>query len=294
MTARSLTALLALSAVTGACLDSGVKTGISSHDASGGGLPPRQTWGTVGAGTTHPTATVSEYAPAPTVTVPVRVPDAVTALPSTTVIPVPPSTTQPPSWTAEGTSAPSNGAETPAPAETADERTLHQYGMYESGPDVVELQMLLGLKSVDGIYGPVTRAAHMNYLGGPKEAVRVFYPDFTHAQGAPVTGPLPTLGELINRFFREPDRSWARKVAFCESSGQTYHTGSAEVSSALAVGWFQHMAKYWTERSTAAGWTGYGIFNGEANVAVAAWLYYTSGPQHWNPSRTCWEAATNG
>jgi hypothetical protein len=26
-------------------------------------------------------------------------------------------------------------------------------------------------------------------------------------------------------------------------------------------------------------------------VAVAAHLFYTSGPQHWNPSRACWGAS---
>jgi hypothetical protein len=62
------------------------------------------------------------------------------------------------------------------------------------------------------------------------------------------------------------------------------------VSSALAVGWFQHLARYWVERSTAAGWTDYDIFHAEANVAVAAWLFYEGGgARHWNPSRSCWE-----
>jgi hypothetical protein len=80
------------------------------------------------------------------------------------------------------------------------------------------------------------------------------------------------------------------RVAFCESSAKPSDVGSTEVSSAFAVGWFQHLARYWTERSTAAGWTDYDPFNAEANVAVAAWLLYEGGgARHWNPSRTCWE-----
>ena len=160
------------------------------------------------------------------------------------------------------------------------------YPMYEHSGDILRLQMLLGLKYVDGIYGPVTRKAHIEYLGGPHEALAVFYPDLAE----PVAAGSKTLGELINRYFLAVDRAWARQVAFCESSAQTHHTESAVVSSALAVGWFQHLAKFWAERSEKAGVPGASPFDSEANVAVAAWLFYEGGgPRHWNPSRTCWE-----
>lgn len=281
LTIARTAALLTLSAITGACLEIGDKSGTGG--ISGNGLPVRQDEGSVEPGPTQTGTTV-------TVTMSAQRPAVLIALPSTSVIPVAPTSTQPPSRTAEGLPAPANGDETPVPAEERQERTLRRYRMHESGGEVVALQMILGLKSVDGIYGPVTRAAHMNYLGGPEVALRIFYPDLAHAGGAPATGPLPTLGELIDRFFLEPDRDWAHRVAFCESSGQTHHSESSEVSAALASGWFQHLAKYWVERSTAAGWEGYGIFHGEANVAVAAWLLYEGGgPRHWNPSRTCWE-----
>jgi len=160
------------------------------------------------------------------------------------------------------------------------------YGMYQRGPDVVNLQMVLGLSAVDGIYGPVTRAAHMEYLGGPQQAVYVFYPELV--DGLRASSSTQTLTELVDRFFRPDDRTWALKVALCESSGLPHHTGSTEVSSALAVGWFQHLVRYWGDRSDRAGYGGWDPFDSEANVAVAAWLFYTSGPQHWNPSRTCW------
>ena len=160
------------------------------------------------------------------------------------------------------------------------------YQMYERSPEIVQLQMLLGLKSVDGIYGPVTRKAHIEHLGGPLAALAVFHPEIAN----PVPVSDTTLGELINRYFLPGDRAWARQVAFCESSAQTYDTESAVVASALAVGWFQHLAKFWSERSEKAGVSGASPFDTEANVAVAAWLLYEGGgTRHWNPSRTCWE-----
>jgi len=158
--------------------------------------------------------------------------------------------------------------------------------MHERSAEIVQLQILLGLASVDGIYGPVTRRAHIDHLGGPLAALTVFYPDFAQ----PVAANNTTLGELITRFFQPADRAWAQQVAFCESSAQTHDTESESVSSALAIGWFQHLAKYWEERSVKAGVPGANPFDTEANVAVAAWLLYEGGGvRHWNPSRTCWE-----
>ena len=161
-----------------------------------------------------------------------------------------------------------------------------QYDWYQRGGDVIELQMVLGLRSVDGVYGPQTRAAHFDRLGGAAQAVSMFYPEF----GGSESSDGQTLGELIDRYFRATDRPWARRVAFCESSAQTHDTESEAVSSALAIGWFQHLARYWAERSEKAGVPGASPFNSEANVVVAAWLFYEGGgARHWNPSRTCWE-----
>jgi len=158
--------------------------------------------------------------------------------------------------------------------------------MFERGGDVLQLQMLVGVRSVDSIYGPVTRAAHVAYLGGPHAALGVFYPDLTE----PTVEPSATLRGLVDRYFLPADRDWAFRVAFCESSADPADVISTKVSSALAVGWFQHLAKFWLERSKAAGFAGASPFDGDANVAVAAWLLYEGGgPRHWNPSRTCWE-----
>ncbi len=170
---------------------------------------------------------------------------------------------------------------------TGDSVTHRQYPMYDRSGDVTQLQMILGLSSVDGIYGPVTRAAHMEFLGGPQEAIYVFYPELT--QTTVSKRNTETLADLVDRFFPPADQAWAMRVAFCESSALPHHTGSTEVSSALAVGWFQHLAKFWEDRSDRAGYGGWDIFDTQANVAVAAWLLATSGEHHWNPSRTCWE-----
>jgi hypothetical protein len=167
-----------------------------------------------------------------------------------------------------------------------DHLLYRSYAMYKRDGDVVALQMHLGLKSVDGIYGPITRKAHIKRLGGPLAALTVFHPKVRY----PVAPTTVTLGELIDQYFLPGDRAWARQVAFCESSAQTHHTTSSAVSSALAVGWFQHLVKFWEERSEKAGVRGASPFDSEANVAVAAWLFYEGGgSRHWNPSRTCWE-----
>jgi len=175
--------------------------------------------------------------------------------------------------------------------------TGQEYRYFERSLEVTALQMELGMRSVDGVYGPQTRKAHIESLGGPQALLYQNYPEFGQiltpcSHGCEPSDEhyeLPTLGELINEYFQPEDRALARMIAFCESSGQTHDVGSGVVSDALAVGWFQHLAKYWGERSEKAGWGDYHPFHGRANVAVAAWLFYSSGVHHWNPSKSCWE-----
>lgn len=219
---------------------------------------------------------------------------------TSTVVLASPSLIETPPGTTESLSAPSQLLETTtstpdAPLLPASQK---QYGMYDHGGDVVQLQVLLGLKSVDGIYGPITRQAHIDHLGGPVAAIRLWFPDLALTSKPCSHGchpgdshyELPTLTELVDKYFHPEDRGWAIRVAFCESSGQPKDVGSDKVSSALAVGWFQHLARFWMERSKKAGWERYHPFHAEANVAVAAWLFYEGGgARHWNPSRTCWE-----
>ena len=183
-------------------------------------------------------------------------------------------------------------------SEYANSMTGREYRYIERSQDVTALQMELGMRSVDGVYGPQTRKAHINALGGPTAAIYRFYPEIGEAPTPCSHGcipgdghyELPTLGELINEYFKPEHHELAHKIVFCESSGLSHHIGSTEVSSALAVGWFQHLAKYWQDRSEKAGFKDHDPFNGRANVGVAAWLFYSSGIHHWNPSRSCWGA----
>jgi hypothetical protein len=92
-----------------------------------------------------------------------------------------------------------------------------------------------------------------------------------------------TLGELVDKYFLPEDKEFILWLAFCESSAFPEHYMSSAVNkSSRASGWFQHLPKFWDERSVAAGFEGYSIFNPEANVAVAAWLFYEDGgARHW-------------
>lgn len=71
----------------------------------------------------------------------------------------------------------------------------------------------------------------------------------------------------------------ALKVMYCESAGNPQAKNPVSGASGL----FQHLPKYWQERSYRAGVGGADIMNPEANVIVAAWLYRTSGNNwtHW-------------
>ncbi|NIA25236.1 MAG: transglycosylase SLT domain-containing protein [Gammaproteobacteria bacterium] len=87
---------------------------------------------------------------------------------------------------------------------------------------------------------------------------------------------------IIELFFKPQDVDMALTLAKCESTLNP----TAENKSTHASGLFQHLPRYWAERSTAAGWGGADIFDPYANVAVAAWLkYYAGGWSHW----TCYK-----
>ena len=76
---------------------------------------------------------------------------------------------------------------------------------------------------------------------------------------------------------------YALMILSAESTG----VPSAVNPRSNASGLFQHLPKYWEERSRAAGWAGADIFDPEANIAVAAWLRATSperGWKHWEPT----------
>ncbi len=112
----------------------------------------------------------------------------------------------------------------------------------------------------------------------------------------PSTGPcenihsMPTLAHLVREYFLPEDREWALKVAFCESSGEpTDHWTDAVHASSGASGYFQHLPKFWEERSERAGFSGWHIMDSRGNVGVAAWLFYEDGgSRHWKASKACW------
>jgi len=93
----------------------------------------------------------------------------------------------------------------------------------------------------------------------------------------------PTLEELIHEYFLEEDWEWAFRITFCESSAHKDDTYSDAIHvTSNASGWFQHLPKFWEERSIKAGFEGFDILDPIANVGVASWLFYEGGgPRHW-------------
>jgi soluble lytic murein transglycosylase-like protein len=90
---------------------------------------------------------------------------------------------------------------------------------------------------------------------------------------------------LVEVHFAPSDVERALRVIGCESSGDP----NAKNPRSSASGLFQHLGRFWPERSTKAGLTGADIFDPSSNIAVAAWLVYEGGGwSHWNPSGHCW------
>lgn len=95
------------------------------------------------------------------------------------------------------------------------------------------------------------------------------------------TDPKGQARALVIEYFPAWAVESAMRVIGCET-GYTYDPWSKNKYSG-ASGLFQHMPRYWSERSAKAGWGGWSIFNPEANVAVAAWLWGQTGTwQHWS------------
>lgn len=90
---------------------------------------------------------------------------------------------------------------------------------------------------------------------------------------------------VVEAHFAPTDVTRALRIIFCESSGDP----NAKNPRSSASGLFQHLGRFWPERSVKAGVPGADIFDPSANVTVAAWLVYEGGGwSHWNPSRHCW------
>lgn len=110
-------------------------------------------------------------------------------------------------------------------------------------------------------------------------------------------GGCSTLGEYIQVFFAPEDQPLMEQIAFCESSADPNDSYSVAVNpKSGATGFFQHLPRFWDSRSAAAGFEGRSMYDPEANVAVASYLYYNmnsnprwGGASHWYPSYRCWE-----
>ena len=83
---------------------------------------------------------------------------------------------------------------------------------------------------------------------------------------------------LIVIHFRPADHEWARRVMECESGGDPDATNPTSG----AAGLFQFLPSTWTWASDHAGWEGSSPHDAQANVAVAADLYYWLGPTQWS------------
>ncbi len=102
------------------------------------------------------------------------------------------------------------------------------------------------------------------------------------------TSRSPTVGEaaaawrsLVATYFPAGQVEHALAVIWCESKGNP----TAINPTSSASGLFQHLPKYWSSRSSAAGYPGASIFDPVPNIAVAAWLADESikgnGWHHW-------------
>lgn len=113
----------------------------------------------------------------------------------------------------------------------------------------------------------------------PPTTVRVSPASTSGPKGTPTTwsGSVEQWRSLVEEHFNPSDVPWAMRVMSCESGGNPNATNDRSG----AAGLFQHLPKYWAERSAKAGWGGADIYDPEANIAVAAWLFYKGGPSHW-------------
>ena len=92
----------------------------------------------------------------------------------------------------------------------------------------------------------------------------------------------PLVEQYWSQYGYADEVEFALMVMYAESQG----VPTALNPTSDASGLFQHLPKFWSDRSTRAGWSGADIFDPEANIAVAAWLRATShdrGWYHWAP-----------
>ena len=75
-----------------------------------------------------------------------------------------------------------------------------------------------------------------------------------------ILGDIDRWRPLVSLYFSNDDMDWALAIIECESGGDP----NARNRRSSARGLFQHLGKYWDERSRQAGWYGASIYDPEA------------------------------
>jgi murein DD-endopeptidase MepM/ murein hydrolase activator NlpD len=165
----------------------------------------------------------------------------------------------------------------------------------ECGPDVAWVQQRLNAHrqkvTVDGWYGPKTAQAVVNVqqLWGLDPTGTVSPLTVSVLKGKPKS--LPKHPPEVERWRSLVDTWWVLNsqpldyvllILWAESRGNP----AAVNPESGASGLFQHLPQYWQYRSEAAGFPGADIFDPEANVATAAWLWTVQGWEAWEAALT--------
>lgn len=87
---------------------------------------------------------------------------------------------------------------------------------------------------------------------------------------------------LVERFFPSQFVEQALKIMQCESEGNPNAVNPIVTEFGNAKGLFQHLEDLWESRSAQAGFGGKSIFDPEANIGTAYWLFSQSNTwSHW-------------
>lgn len=117
----------------------------------------------------------------------------------------------------------------------------------------------------------------------PVDAMSAWNQDWALTQIEADPRPVERWRPLVAAFFDPDDVEFALCLIRYESSGDS----TAKNPGSSASGLFQHLARYWPERTKRAGWDGASIWDPVANTAVAAWLLDVGGPSHWVGAGRC-------
>ena len=102
---------------------------------------------------------------------------------------------------------------------------------------------------------------------------------------------------LVERYWTQYGYGDEVDYALMVMFGESWGVPTAQHPDSRASGLFQHLPRYWPDRSVAAGWAGADIFDPEANIAVAAWLRATSpshGWRHWEATHVWYPPGSFG